>query len=126
MKLFGLRVHVVLLAFVLGLVAALGGQQLYLRHQVEAPLVAELAALDGVEDVALEKAPDGTYLVRLMVAPRVRLAELYRAVRQRVDGRLGPRTVVDLGDRPSPELVAAWDAITFALEEGAATGRPLH
>lgn len=123
MKLFGLRIHVVFLVFVLGLAAALGGQRLYLRHQVEAPLAAELAALDGVEDVSLETGPDGVYQVRVWVAPRVRLAEVYRAVRERVDGRLGPQAVVDLRDRRSPELVAAWDAMVFALEEGAATGR---
>ncbi|BAS27660.1 hypothetical protein [Limnochorda pilosa] len=123
MKLFGMRLHVVLVVFGLALAAAFGGQYLYVHRQVEAPLASEIASLDGVEDVALEAAADGAYQVKVRLAPGVRLPDLYEAIRERVELRLGVRTVVELEDRRTAELVSALDSMQFALQEGAATGR---
>ena len=122
MKLFGWRIDVVLLAFGLGLLLALGGQALYLRWQVEAPLVEELAAWDGVDEVHLETGPGGARRVRGTLGPEARLIDGYAPLTRVVEERLGGEAAVVLADGRSPELTAAWDRLGFTVQEGAATG----
>lgn len=122
MKLFGWRIDVVLLAFAVGLMVALAGQQCYLWWQVEAPLVEELTALDGVEEVRLETGPGGTQEAWVVLGADVRLIDLYGPIAEQLEDRLGSDAELVLVDRRSPELQEAWDALGFTVQEGAATG----
>lgn len=122
MKLFGWRIDVVLLAFGLGLLVALGGQQVYLWWQVEAPLVAELTELDGVEEVRLEEGPGGKHEAWVSLGAEARLIDLYGPLTRRLQDRLGSDVSLVLVDRRSPELQQAWDTLSFMVQEGAATG----
>jgi len=121
-KLFGWRIDLVLLAFALGLVVALGGQQAYLWWQVEAPLVAKLTELDGVDEVRLEEGRGGRREVWVALEADARLVDLYGPLIRQLQDRLGPDVSVVLVDRRSPELQEAWDTLSFMVQEGAATG----
>ena len=91
MKLFGWRIDLVLLAFALGLVVALGGQQAYLWWQVEAPLVAKLTELDGVDEV-YSCAGDVDLIAILRVSKHEDLADIVPGRINKVEGVLDTDT----------------------------------
>lgn len=127
MRVFGMRVSIILLVFVLALGGFVTGRHLFFQQQVRAPLQERLTAIPGVQGVVL-LTPSGLRQgvpvdVRVSLAPGVDLPETYGLIQRELASGLGRNLGrVELVDQRDRVLTEALKEMQFALEEGIATG----
>ncbi|HEX6971671.1 MAG TPA: hypothetical protein VF234_05595 [Limnochordia bacterium] len=118
----GLRIPIVITAFLAVLALAWGAQWFFYRTRVAAPLKTGFEGIPGVAGVSLRPAGTRTDLWVHLTSG----ADLFRAYAQlEAVGRevLGADLgVIHIVDNRTPELDRAYHALHFALQEGAATG----
>lgn len=104
-------------------VAALFLGSLVYQHQAKAaPLERDLARVEGVEEVAVERV-DGAWHIRVRLHQVPLLPVAYKELRQRADQRLGEdRYVLELVDRRDARLQEAFYQLSYYLEEARAQG----
>jgi hypothetical protein len=122
-KLSGLKLEVVLLAFGLAAAAAFGAQAVVERYQVEGPLVRSARRVEGVRRVEMVRKAGRTDMVVTM-GPTADFRGSYRQLaelREKAHGSDGGLVVVR--DNRDSRLVRALYDLNFALQEGLATGR---
>lgn len=123
MRIKGLRVEVIGLAFLVTAALVFGGQWLVGRYQVEGPLLASARRVDGVQSARLEQAEGRMNLIVTLG----RTAD-FRSTHQRLSELLGKAYADGAGrvvvrDSRTAKLAAALYDLNFALQEGLATGQ---
>lgn len=117
-----MRLHIVLVAFVIVLMLGFAGQKILYRQQVQKPLEKRFAAIEGVESVQLKGSTARQELVVTM-GKVTELEKTYQQVMDEARNILGEEfDSIQLVDRRSPRLNEALHASHFAIEEGIATG----
>lgn len=120
MDIKGIRIGVVLIAFVLTLSIGFGVQRVAHQHRVIAPLYERFQSIDGVQDLEVEETQRGIGLV-LQLGPISSLEKVIGLVRQEaVNARLvGDITIVDHADS---RLETIYHDMHFAIEQAVVTG----
>lgn len=119
-----LRIHIVLLAFLLAVVIGLGANYLYEQTQVFRPLNAQLQEVAGVEAVDVEQTFLGSgkrALVELVVDPDAPLSVTFSGVRQILAETRG-NFALHLLDSADSSLIRLFQRVKIAAEEAIATG----
>lgn len=127
MRVFGLRMQVVGLTFLVVLGVALAAGQLLYERRVRSPLEEVLLQVDGVEAVTVEPGGSmravGPTHIRVRLSPDADLERAYGAVARAAADNLGSRLGrIELEDARSPELEETLREMRFAVEEAVATG----
>ena len=127
MRVFGLRMQVVGLTFLVVLGVALAAGQLLYERRVRSPLEQVLLQVDGVEAVTVEPGGSmravGPTHIRVRLSPDADLERAYGAVARAAADNLGSRLGrIELEDARSPELEETLREMRFAVEEAVATG----
>ncbi|MBX6351027.1 MAG: hypothetical protein IRZ11_05905 [Clostridia bacterium] len=120
---FGLRLPVVLVVAAAVLAVLLGGESLYTTARIDRPLRAAVMQVPGVTAVAVD-ASRPTVEVQVSLGRVPNLMETYQDIARAAERTLGSRPfAIELRDRRTPALTAAYYDLDAALEEGIATGR---
>jgi hypothetical protein len=123
MKLFGLRPHIVIIALILTLSLLLGGNYVYQKYRVDRSLVQLYDDQTCVEGVAVERSSSQTTL-RLSLARVDNLRETYRELQTLAETVVPPDQLdLELADRRSDRLQAAFHDVHLQVFEAASTGR---
>lgn len=123
MQWYGFRVHVVLLALFLGLVALMGAQRLYELYNYKSPLVEVLDKNKALASYQIKESRGGTILIELQFKEDVNLMKSYRDVNRAVKDILGDRPYeLQLIDTRDEQLERAYFSSQFAIQEAMAKG----
>lgn len=118
------RIAVILLIFVISSGFFFLGDHLVYERRVVGPLLADLRALPGVEQAAIEGRGDA---MRVLVTPgdEVEILALYTSLAEVTRKHLGAHSeeLIELVDTRTPLLEKAYQQMRFAVEEAVATGR---
>lgn len=118
-----IRLHIVLLAFIVVLLIGFLGQKVLYTQQIEKPLEERFAAIEGVESVELTGKGGQQELV-ISLAKVGQLDQTYREIVRTARSILGEDfDSIRLIDKRNTRLNDALHASHFAIEEGIATGR---
>jgi|SRR5690554_277250 len=112
-----IKLHVVLISFILVLVLGLVGQSYIHQSRVVEPLVRDLKDVYGVEEVSFVKAGR---MVQVRLSDDAYLAETVPTV-QRIIQSYGDFSLVLL-DKPTPSAQRAFQHMMFVVEEAVAQG----
>lgn len=119
----GIRLPVVLLAFVVGLALLVAFQRVYNFNQVDRPLAQFFEGRGEVRGFQLHAAPDAVQ-VEVRLGPVKNLHEAYTALDKGTARALKGRPYrLEIKDRRDGRLVEDYYRLHFILQEGLATGR---
>lgn len=123
MEIQGVRVPIVVLAFVAGLAMLFGLQQVYNYSRVDQPLARFYSAREEVTRFRVDELGDRV-VVRLTLGPVANLRETYKRLEEGTRGVLDNRPfVLEVQDNRDDRLVEDYYRLHFILQEGLATGR---
>lgn len=127
MRIFGLRIHIILLTFLIVLGGFLGAEYVRYESRLRPPLEQVLLSIPGVEAVEVEPGTGLRALAPIHVTVYLHkdadLERTWAQVQKTVGDMLGRRRgAVMLEDARDQELDDAWREMRFAVEEALATG----
>jgi len=123
MRVFGMKVHIIILAFVLTAGLLLGGDYLYQKYQVDSSLVERVEHHEAVAAARVER-QNGRTRVEVHMARVDDLQSSYEHLQELTASVLDPGNVeFEIIDQRNDKLCAAYEDIQFFVLEAASTGR---
>ncbi|MTI79435.1 MAG: hypothetical protein FH758_00930 [Firmicutes bacterium] len=120
----GLRLHIIITAFVVGLIIFFGGQFAYNKYNVEKPLEEISTNNTKLNDVEIKENNDGTTEIIVNVQDSTGdLLELYNYVYEEASGVLGNKSFsIKFEDNPDQELLEVWRQSQYIVHQSIMQG----
>jgi hypothetical protein len=126
MDIKGFRPHIIIMVALLSFLLFFGGKFFYHRYLVLDPVLKEVRAFEGVEEVQVLSLEDKR-LFEVRLADVEDLAGVYGEINDRLETAFGEGGyILSLRDRRSRELEEAYHLVHFALFESIARGNFTH
>jgi len=122
MQIKGLRVQVILIAFVLTVIVILSGQHFFQKLTVEQPLLKSLKATANVQDVTLERQKE-QLVVTVTLNGTAQLGQTYGQIDTRIREKLGEKPYrIKINDQRTAQLEQTYYQISPYVQEAISRG----